>query len=125
MMDKDDLKQLARLLADEIEGRRNAPAFLDETDAAKLCGLTKRSLQEMRYQGNGPPFIKLSEGPRGPVRYARIDLNLWMNTRPRYSSTEEALADEERPPRDPKRPGSLAALISMEEHKKARKKGGR
>jgi hypothetical protein len=76
--------------------------------------MTTRSLQEMRYQGSGPPFVKLAEGPRGPVRYALNDLHLWMNTRRRYRSTAEALANEERQPRRMTKPASLAALIDMQ-----------
>ncbi|MEW8023437.1 MAG: helix-turn-helix domain-containing protein [Candidatus Thiodiazotropha sp.] len=34
--------------------------LLNTSDAAELLGITTRKLEQMRQQGNGPKFIKLS-----------------------------------------------------------------
>ena len=60
-----DLETLAALVAKRLS-QEALPQFLDEYEAAKLVGLTNRSLQAMRYEGKGPAFVKLGDHPRAP-----------------------------------------------------------
>lgn len=85
-----DLETLATLVAERLN-KDLPPEFLDERAAAKVVGLTHRSLQTMRYDGIGPAFIKFGDHPRSPVRYSRADLLRWANTRRRAVSEELAL----------------------------------
>lgn len=89
-----DLETLAALVAERLN-QEALPQFLDEFAAAKLVGLTHRSLQAMRYDGNGPAFVKLGDNPRSPIRYSRSDLIKWAATRMRYRSTAEFGVDSE------------------------------
>jgi hypothetical protein len=113
---REELRELARLIVDEQEKRKLEPQFLDEAAAARLCGLSPRSLQQMRYDGSGPPFIKLGDVRRGIIRYSVQDLHLWMATRQRYARTDDVR--EPSPVRHRTKLNSLAALME----KRARKR---
>ena len=93
MVQDEEMRRFARMVAEELKRWDREPQLLNEADAAKLCGLTARSLQEMRYQGSGPPFVKLGDGRAAPIRYGVADLHLWINTRQRYRSTRAAQND--------------------------------
>ena len=60
-------------------------ALLREPEAARLLGLTPRTLEAWRHRGGGPPFIPLS---RRAIRYRRGDLIDWAQER-RVRSTAE------------------------------------
>ena len=89
-----DLETLAILVAERLN-QEALPQFLDEYAAAKLVGLTHRSLQAMRYDGNGPDFVKLGNNPRSPIRYGRSDLIKWATTRRRCRFTADVDVDSE------------------------------
>lgn len=89
-----DLETLAALVAERLR-QEVLPQFLDEHAAAKLVGLTHRSLQAMRYGGNGPAFVKLGDNARAPVRYSRSDLIKWATTRRRSRSTGDERGNSE------------------------------
>lgn len=120
---REELRELARLIVDEQEKRKLEPHFLNEAAAAKLCGLSPRTLQQMRYDGSGPPFIKIGDPSRGIIRYAVNDLHLWMAIRQRYSRTDEV----REPPRvtDATKINSLAALMETRERKRAKQRAKR
>lgn len=97
-----DRKQIAEMVADMLEERMKLQQILlTEEEAAAVCGTTKRTMQQMRYDGSGPPFIRLNEGPKAPIRYARHELHFWINTRQRYYSTKEALTGVDENSRHP------------------------
>jgi hypothetical protein len=52
--------------------------LIDEKQAATFVGYTVRSLQNWRYRGGGPPFIKFTNRT---VRYRRRDLIAWAEAR--------------------------------------------
>ena len=54
------------------------PEVLDTAGAAEYLGVSCPTLERYRVNGEGPPFAKLTPGPRGPVRYRRADLDLWL-----------------------------------------------
>ena len=56
----------------------NLPVSLvDEKTAARILGVSVRFLQQRRYQGGGPPFIKVGSA----VRYRHSDLDDWVRDR--------------------------------------------
>lgn len=63
--------------------------FLDTRQAAEFLGFTERGLRQLRYEGGGPPFIKLGSGHKTPVRYARKDLLEWADAQKRFECTDE------------------------------------
>ena len=64
--------------------------FLDTESAAKYLGLAKPTLERKRLDGSGPPFAKLSPGPRGPVKYRRADLDAWVASKIIANTSQEA-----------------------------------
>ena len=66
--------------------------ILDTPGAAKYLGLSCPTLERMRLTGRGPRFAKLAPGKRGPVRYRRADLDMWLAERLVSSTSEEAAA---------------------------------
>lgn len=65
-------------------------ALIDEETAGTFLGeLTARTMQGYRVSGNGPPYVRVS---RRAVRYRRIDLKRWSDTRLRQSTSDSGLA---------------------------------
>lgn len=71
-----------------------APAqrFLDTRQAAALLGVSMPFLEGARYRGQGPPYLKLSDGRsgRGGVRYDLVDLLEWADGRKVRSTSEHS-----------------------------------
>ena len=65
----------------------SAPHLLDTAAAARLLGLSPKTLEAYRLRGSGPAYYKA-----GRVRYRREDLLAWLEAhrRPRGSDEEEA-----------------------------------
>ncbi len=59
---------------------------LDTRTAAKHCGLSKPTLERYRLTGDGPAFLKIG---RKCVRYRLEDLNDWLASRLRKSTSDE------------------------------------
>ena len=57
---------------------------IDTIRAARFVGVSKRTLEKWRYEGNGPPFLKL--GRR--VLYNVGDLEEWIRDQRRFSTSE-------------------------------------
>jgi hypothetical protein len=49
--------------------------LLNEVEAAKLLGLSVQTLRNWRSGRKGPPYLKLSPGPRGRVGYLLEDIH--------------------------------------------------
>ena len=65
-------------------GRR----YLPTKAAAEYVGLSHRTLEAYRVSGGGPPYTKHG-GPRsGLVLYLPADLDAWLETRRRHSTSE-------------------------------------
>ena len=65
---------------------------LRETAAADLIGLSPRTLQRLRQDGGGPPFVKLTERRVG---YPEQALQDWLQTRV-VASTSAVAATQSR-----------------------------
>lgn len=61
-------------------------ALVDEREAASILCYSVRALQNWRYRGGGPLFVKVSSRS---VRYRRCDLTKWVEDRI-VSSTSQA-----------------------------------
>ena len=64
--------------------------LLTATEVAEALGLTIRTLEDWRYKGEGPPFLKI--GHR--VRYDAADLERWLAAQRRRSTSD---GDTDRP----------------------------
>jgi len=54
-------------------------------EAAEYLGLSASTLAKMRLRGDGPPFLKAG---RRIVLYDRSDLEAWLDTRRRHSTSD-------------------------------------
>ena len=61
------------------------PSLLDNDQAAQFLGLGRRTLENWRVSGDGPPFLRVGRS----VRYSPADLEAWLKER-RFRSTAEA-----------------------------------
>ncbi|MEU2584520.1 helix-turn-helix domain-containing protein [Streptomyces avermitilis] len=52
--------------------------LLTPTEAARVTKLSVSTLKDRRLKKTGPPFIKLSPGRGGRIRYRRRDLDEWL-----------------------------------------------
>jgi excisionase family DNA binding protein len=59
--------------------------LLRTDQAAKLLGLSGRYLEILRVRGGGPAFASFGRA----VRYRRADINAWLETRLRRSTSEQ------------------------------------
>lgn len=61
---------------------------LTPKQAATYLRLSHRTLETMRTRGGGPPFAKYGDGRSSRVVYRRSDLDAWIASRVRQSTTE-------------------------------------
>ena len=59
--------------------------LLDEDQAAEFLGFTNRALQNWRFRGGGPLYVKASARS---VRYRRRDLMNWAEQRVRANTSQ-------------------------------------
>ena len=59
--------------------------LINEREAGRFVGLTDRTMQAHRQRGGGSRYIALS---KRCVRYRRIDLKEWADTRVRRSTSD-------------------------------------
>lgn len=67
-------------------------ATLDVDEAAAYVGCSRSALARFRLQGGGPRYVKLTDSVKGRVLYRPADLDAWMETRARNSTSEYAAA---------------------------------
>lgn len=58
---------------------------MDTKNASTYTGLSEKTLAMMRCNGNGPKYVK-----RGRVFYFTADVDEWMNSQGRLTSTAQA-----------------------------------
>ena len=63
----------------------NGTIYLNTREAAEYLGLSPRTLDRYRVSGDGPVFLKLG----GRVGYLREDLDHWLRTRRRASTSDD------------------------------------
>jgi hypothetical protein len=62
--------------------------YLTTAQTAEVLSLSARTLERMRVDGSGPPFLKAGGGKRSRVLYALGDIEAWLSGH-RFSSTSE------------------------------------
>jgi len=62
----------------------SSPTLLDETKAARILGLSVKTLRRWRWAGKGPAFRKLGRA----VRYASNDLEAFIASALRTSTSD-------------------------------------
>ena len=77
---------MTQLKTDNVDKKLNQTQHLlcpplDDEQAANMLGVAVQTLRNWRHQRRGPAYVKLSEGPRGPVRYLIEDLVAYQNSR--------------------------------------------
>jgi predicted DNA-binding transcriptional regulator AlpA len=75
------------------DGRRTPQIRLHQRRVA-LTGYSESSLTKLRVTGDGPPFFYLG---RGKVAYWVDDIERWLESRPRVTSTSEYRAMQRKP----------------------------
>lgn len=66
--------------------------LLDEHQTAALTGMSVHWLRRKRWAGGGIPFIKIGEGTKGAVRYRREDVEQFIASRVRRSTSDPGQA---------------------------------
>ena len=61
------------------------PLLLTEKEVAQATGFSTRTLQKWRMIGEGPPFVRISARA---IRYRRVDIDEWINSRLRTSTSD-------------------------------------
>lgn len=61
--------------------------YLTPGQAATVVHLSTRTLEGLRYRGDGPPFAKLGKGRSARILYRRTDLDAWIASQLRQSTT--------------------------------------
>lgn len=56
------------------------PLAFSTDDAAKLLGVSAKTLANWRCLGKGPAYIRLGNSPRAQVLYRYEDLNVWLSS---------------------------------------------
>lgn len=59
----------------------DTPETLTSDQAAELLKIHPGTLRNMRAVGRGPRFFRLSDTPKGAVRYLRADVDEWIANR--------------------------------------------
>lgn len=60
----------------------NLTELMTPDEVADLLKVSHGTLENWRYRGEGPPFVKLGSRRRSPVRYPRKGVDDWMFTAP-------------------------------------------
>ena len=66
----------------------DAERLITEAEAAAFLGVTRRALQQWRFNGTGPVFVRISQRC---VRYRRRELVCWSEDRLRSSTSDRGL----------------------------------
>jgi predicted site-specific integrase-resolvase len=64
--------------------------ILDQKAAAERLNVSVRTLERWRLSNDGPSYVKYTDTIRGAVRYRESDLEAWIASRVRASTSEAA-----------------------------------
>lgn len=83
-------EELAPLL-EELRAAKSQPPsageWLNPKQAAALMSVAVNTLARLRMHGDGPPYIKRGKGKQAAIRYGRSDLEAWMASHARRSTS--------------------------------------
>ena len=74
-----------QLAVTSINVRAYPDGRMDTKNTSTYTGLSEKTLAMMRCNGNGPKYIK-----RGRIFYFMADIDEWMNSQGRLTSTAQA-----------------------------------
>jgi len=60
---------------------RPLPVFLTAAEVAKMLRMSDRTLEGMRCDGRGPPYLRLGDGGRAKVIYRLSDVENWLQSK--------------------------------------------
>ena len=80
-------------------------SLISSKQAAKLLGISPKTLKSWRSAGKGPRFLKLGSAPQAAVRYDRAEIEAWLAERA-FSSTSDATVNH---PSSPSAPSAFSA----------------
>ena len=63
--------------------------YITGPQLARRLGLQSQTIRAWRLSGDGPPYVRLSDGPHGRVLYRRADVDKWLAARVFASTSEE------------------------------------
>jgi len=63
-----------------VEGIEPSETLLTTQEVATHLRLTSQTLTKWRKEGDGPPFIRLGERPRGRIVYRWSDVSAWLDS---------------------------------------------
>jgi len=66
----------------------NENRVLNVKEAASFLASTKSTLDKYRLTGSGPAFVRLGDGPGARIGYRFCDLQAWLATRVRRSTSD-------------------------------------
>lgn len=80
-----DIHPAAQRTPEPLEASDYWYGLVDEKEAGRFLGLTRRCMQAYRQKGGGPRFIVISSRC---IRYRRHDLRCWVDGRVRSSTAD-------------------------------------
>ena len=61
--------------------RSTQDVLLTPQQTGELLQVSVKTLANLRWRQAGPPYIKLGDGPGGPIRYSREAVLTWLESR--------------------------------------------
>lgn len=80
----------ARHMAMDITTDRDCDRWMTTPEVAAYIGYSISHLARLRVEGGGPPHAKIGRGKQGQVRYRRSDVDTWMESHVRRSTSDAA-----------------------------------
>jgi len=68
----------------------NPRKLRDTEGAAHYCGCSIHLLIKLRTAGGGPTYHQIGSGKGGAIRYAEADLDAWLASRRRTSTSDKS-----------------------------------
>lgn len=68
-LDRGERSKAVAVLVEAIE-----ETAIDDKEAAAMLGVSRRTLQDYRQRGEGPPYFKVRANEKAPVRYVRREV---------------------------------------------------
>ena len=76
-----DRARLAEAHYDPMSQPATVRSMLSQREAAATLGVSTATMMRLRLGGKGPPWMRVSDGPRSPVRYPLDALRQWARDR--------------------------------------------
>ena len=77
---------IAKSINSSFKNKRTPIRFLTTQKASELCGFSKSTLDKLRCDGGGPPFVRVG----GRCLYPESELESWLLSRGLVTSTAQA-----------------------------------